>query len=96
MDDRKDPNQGEGDRMSARRYDAHVEEFVAEGKVEPAAREAEDYVEREPKDAARAERTARRGPHGLLGRVEDIVEEVLGKGRSVLERVRMRIAHTRK
>jgi hypothetical protein len=96
MDDRKDPNQGEGDRQSARRYDEHVEDFVAEGKVDEAAREAKTYVEREPKDAARAERTARRGPHGLRGKVEDIVEDVLGKGRALVERVRARIAHARK
>jgi hypothetical protein len=96
MDERKDPNQGEGDRTSARRYDEHVEGFIAEGKVESAAREAEEYVEREPKDAARAERTARRGPHGLRGTVEQIVEEVVGKGRSLLERMRARMAHARR
>jgi hypothetical protein len=96
MNDRKDPNQGEGDRASARRYDNHVEEFVSEGKVEPAARDAEEYVEREPKDAARAERTARRGPHGLRGQIEGIVEEAVGKGRALFERMRARIAHARK
>ena len=81
--DRKNQNQGEGDRKSARRYDKHVEEFVHTGKVEPAARTAKQYVEKNPESAARAERTARRGPHGYMGIVEGIVE----KGRSIAERV---------
>jgi hypothetical protein len=37
----KDPAmQGEGDRVGARAYASHVENFVAEGRVEPAARAA--------------------------------------------------------
>jgi hypothetical protein len=87
MNDRKDPNQGEGDRASARRYDKHAKEFVREGKVAPAARDAKQYVEKDPEGAERAERTARRGPHGYLGMIEDIV----AKGRSIVERVRARI-----
>jgi hypothetical protein len=96
MDDPKDPNQGEGDRISAKRYDDHVETFVSEGKVDNAAHEAEAYVERDPKSAARAERTARRGPHGLRGQLEEIVEELLGKARGMIERLRMRFAHARR
>jgi hypothetical protein len=84
----KDPNQGEGDRASARRYDEHVRDFVAEGKVEPAATQARDYVEREPGDAAKAEATAKRGPKGRWASVDQIVE----KGRSVFERLRARLA----
>jgi hypothetical protein len=87
MTDRKDPNQGEGDRISGRRYDRHVEEFVAEGKVPPAARNAKEYVEKDPEGAARAERAARRGPHGYLG----MIEAVVAKGRSMFERMRARI-----
>jgi len=30
-----DPDQGEGDRKSARRYNRKLREFVAEGKVDP-------------------------------------------------------------
>jgi hypothetical protein len=85
--DRKDPNQGEGDRASARRYDKHAREFVHEGKVPPAARDAKQYVEKDPEGAARAERTARRGPHGYMG----VVEGIVAKGRSIFERVRARI-----
>lgn len=84
----KDPNQGEGDRASARRYDEHLREFVAEGKVDPAAQEARTYVEREPDDAAKAEARAKRGPAGRWASVDQIVE----KGRSVLERLRARLS----
>ena len=84
----KDPNQGEGDRASARRYDDHVRDFVAEGKVDPAAREASTYVEREPDDAAKAEERAKRGPPGRWASVDQIVT----KGRSVFERLRARFA----
>ena len=84
----KDPNQGEGDRASARRYDDHVREFVAEGKVDPAATQARDYVEREPGDAAKAEASAKRGPAGRWASVDQIV----AKGRSVFERLRARLA----
>ena len=84
----KDPNQGEGDRASARRYDDHVRDFVAEGKVDPAARQARDYVEHEPGDAAKAEAAAKRGPKGRFASVDQIV----AKGRSVFERLRARLS----
>jgi len=84
----KDPNQGEGDRASARRYDDHVREFVDEGKVDSAASQARDYVEREPDDAAKAEAEARRGPMGRWASVDQIV----AKGRSVFERLRARLS----
>jgi hypothetical protein len=89
----KEPNQGEGDRISARTYDRHVREFVAGGNVESAARAAGDYVERAPGDAARAEDRARKGPaptkisidelvakgHTVIARVEKIVRRVAGR-----------------
>lgn len=84
MSQDKDPNQGEGDRASARRYDKHVEEFVGEGKVAEAANEARDYVERNPDDASKAERQAKRGP----GARHLSVDELVSKGHSVIERVR--------
>lgn len=80
----QDENQGEGDRVSARRYDQNLREFIAHGKVEPSARQAEDYVERSPKDAARAERTAKRGPEPT--RVS--LDELMAKGRTMIDRVR--------
>ncbi len=79
----KDPNQGEGDRASARRYDEHVERFVHEGKVPDAASEAKAYVEHEPEDAAKAERAARRHGERWLS-----VDEIVAKGHSILDRVR--------
>jgi hypothetical protein len=87
----KDPNQGEGDRRSARRYDRHVREFVAEGKVPDAASEAKDYVEREPEAAERAEREAR---HGHGGRWVS-VEEMIGKGHSVVDRLQRAVEQLR-
>jgi len=79
-----DANQGEGDRISARHYNEKLREFVASGKVDPAAREAEEYVEHSPGDAARAERRARRGPRAT----EISLDEIVAKGRTVVERVR--------
>jgi len=85
MSQAKDPNQGEGDRLSARRYDRHVREFVAEGKVPDAANEARLFVERDPDDARKAEESAKRGPRS--GRWAS-VDEMIAKGNSVLDRVR--------
>lgn len=84
MSQDKDPNQGEGDRASARRYDNNVREFVAEGRVPDAARDARDYVDHEPEDASKAEATAKRGPSGRWASVDEIVT----KGHSVLERIK--------
>ena len=81
----REPNQGEGDKVSARHYNRGAREFVADGKVDDAAHEAKVWVEREPADAARAEQKAARGPHHGV-RVS--VEELLDKGRSVVDRIR--------
>jgi hypothetical protein len=83
----KDPNQGEGDRASARRYDDHVREFIAGGKVGAAADSARKYVSHHPRDAARAERLARRGPHPWID-----VDELVAKSRTLVDRV-VGIAH---
>ena len=85
MSQDKDPNQGEGDKVSGRRYDNHVREFIAEGKVPEAADEARLYVEREPGDAEKAEQAAKRGPKG---RRFASVDQLVAKGHSVVERVR--------
>jgi len=79
----KDPNQGEGDRVSARHYNREVREFVADGKVEEAARDAKDFVEREPNEAERAERKAKRGPSARVS-----VDDLVAKARSVVDRVK--------
>lgn len=85
MSQDKDPNQGEGDRISGRRYDRHVREFIAEGKVPDAANDARLYVERDPDEAAKAERFARGGPSSSRSAS---VEEIVEKGQSVFDRVR--------
>ena len=84
MNPGRDPNQGEGDRVSARRYNKQVEDFVAEGKVGSSAHEAERYVEAQPKDAARAERKAKRGPH----HTKVSLDELVNMGRTVVDRLR--------
>jgi len=80
----KDPNQGEGDKLSARRYNSEVHEFVAEGKVDPAARDAARFLETEPDEAKRAEERAKRGPHPT----KVSVDELVAKGRTVIDKVR--------
>ncbi len=92
MSQDKNTNQGEGDRASARRYDREVREFVAEGKVPDAADKARDYVDRQPVEAARAERRARRGPmHRWVS-----VDEIIAKGQSVFARMKGVAANLRK
>ena len=86
----KDGNQGEGDRVSARRYDEHVRDFVADGKVDPAAGDARAYVEREPDDAAKAEAAAKRGPGAGI-----TVDSMIAKGQSLLGRVRPMVERLR-
>jgi hypothetical protein len=81
---RNGANQGEGDRISARRYNRDLRAFVDGGKVEPAARNARLYVAQKPEDAARAERQARRGPQPT--RIS--LDELVMKGRTLLDRVR--------
>jgi len=84
----KDPNQGEGDKASARHYNREVREFIADGKVDDAAREAAHYVEAEPSDAKRAERRASKGP----GASKVSVDEIVAKGRTVIDKVRPLVA----
>jgi hypothetical protein len=84
MSQDKDPNQGEGDRISARRYDRNVRKFVADGNVDEAADEARLYVERDPEQARAAEEAAKRGPKSRRSSAEGI----LAKGQSMIERVR--------
>ena len=88
----KEVNQGEGDRASARRYDSHAQEFVASGKVEPAAEQAKAFVDREPAKAAAAEAEARQGPHSshVLS-----IDKLVALGRSKLARLYGRIQQLR-
>jgi hypothetical protein len=83
----QDHNQGEGDRLSARRYNRDVRRFVADGKVDDAARDAKQYVEQHPSAAAGAEARARRGPHGRRGTAAT-VDELIAKGRTIVDRIK--------
>ncbi len=76
-------NQGEGDRTSARRYDRHVHEYIAEGKVDDAAQIARNFVELHPLDAERDERKARHGPTAFA-----TAEQLVARGRTFVERIR--------
>lgn len=78
------PNQGEGDRASSRQYNRHLQEFMAAGKVDRAARGAKKFVENEPEAAAAAEAEAKAGPHGGT---KVSIDELVAKGRSVIDRV---------
>jgi hypothetical protein len=80
-------NQGEGDRASARRYDRHVERFVADGSVEPAAKSAEAYVEDHPERARAAERKAARGPQRFPR-----LDELVAKAKDFVAKLRARYA----
>lgn len=80
----KEPNQGEGDKVSARHYNRRAEAFVADGKVESAARDAAQFVEAKPAEAARAEREAKRGPSST----KVSADELIAMGRTVIDRVR--------
>lgn len=83
----QDHNQGEGDRLSARRYNRDVRRFVADGKVDDAARDAKQFVEEQPGAAARAEAKARRGPRGRRGTAAT-VDELIAKGRTIVDRIK--------
>jgi hypothetical protein len=72
-----DKNQGEGDKVSAERYNKDLRSFISEGKVPAAARNARDFVDTQPDLAARDERKAKRGPRSWLERTIANVRAVL-------------------
>ena len=80
-----DQNQGEGDKVSARKYNNDLRDFISTGKVNKAAADARDYVDRDPEGAARAERKAKRG-------TVRPIDEIVAMGRSLVERVKRGIA----
>lgn len=76
-----EPNQGEGDHHADEKYRDDVREFIAKGKVEAAANDARDFVERDPEAARRAERAGKRGPRTT-------VDDLIARGRTVVDRVK--------
>jgi hypothetical protein len=85
--DVKEPNQGEGDRMSARVYNHHVRDYVAGGQVEPAAKSAESFVDTHPEQSRADERKAKQGPHAHP------FIDVVARGKAMIERLRARFMH---
>ena len=81
----KEPMQGEGDRVSARKYDEDAQAFIAQGKVPQAAREARAALEADPAGAAKAERDAKHGPASTDSHLS--LEELVAKGKSAVEKV---------
>lgn len=73
-------NQGEGDKVSATKYNNDVRTFIKEGKVDAAAKDAADFVDTQPLAAARAERVAKSGPKSWLQRTVENVRRVIGRG----------------
>jgi hypothetical protein len=80
-----DQNQGEGDKVSARKYNNDLRDFISTGKVDKAANDARAYVESDPEGAARAERKAK---HGTVRPIDEIV----AMGRNLVERVKRGLA----
>ncbi len=72
-----DKNQGEGDKVSAQKYNKDLRDYIAEGKVDDAAKKARDFVETQPDLAARDERKAKHGPMSWLERTVANVRAVL-------------------
>jgi hypothetical protein len=67
------PNEGEGSRTAARHYDDATEEFIREGKVEPAAQRAREAIE--GPEAAELRRAEERGKHPGMGEHDLDIEE---------------------
>jgi hypothetical protein len=75
-----------------------VQSFIAGNKVEPAAREAKDYVEHHPTEAERDEMAGKAGPRPLARRVEELITEgraIVHRAVSRVKRVRSKIAKRR-
>lgn len=81
----QETNQGEGDKASAKKYSSDLRDFISTGKVEGAAKDARDYVERDPEGAAAAEAKAKRG---TVRPIDDLV----AMGRSFVDRVKRGVA----
>lgn len=58
-----EPNEGEGNRTYAKVYNDAQRRFVQSGKVEPAAKEAEDSLSREGPELEKAEEKGKKPAH---------------------------------
>ena len=57
-------NEGEGNRTAAKVYNDATTRFAKSGKVDKAAREAEDSLENDGAELSRAEKAGRKPAHG--------------------------------
>lgn len=64
-----------------------MQSFIADDRVEPAAREAKSFVEQNPTQAERDEMAGRAGPRPILHRVEELVTE----GKAIVQRAVSRV-----
>ncbi|MGE0872301.1 MAG: hypothetical protein AB7P03_27325 [Kofleriaceae bacterium] len=78
-------NQGEGDRVAARRYDDQLRQFVAEGRVERAARDAAKAVDGPEAPGLRAAEQRGKAPArtGLVERARGVVNVLINVGRRI-------------
>jgi hypothetical protein len=84
-------NQGEGDKASARKYNANVRDFVASKKVDGAAKSAKDFLEANPAEAAHDEAVAKAGPHPVTKRIGELIDEGKAMVARAADRVRARL-----
>lgn len=57
-------NEGEGNRTAAKVYNDATTRFAKSGKVEKAARDAEDSLDSEAQELSKAEKAGRKPAHG--------------------------------
>lgn len=86
----KPTNQGEGDREAAHSYEAKLKEFIREGRVEPAARDAARAVDGPEAADLRAAEAKGKAPAQT-----GVVEAMLGVGRALVETAKAKLHHTR-
>ncbi|MBX3157858.1 MAG: hypothetical protein KF773_17955 [Deltaproteobacteria bacterium] len=80
-------NEGEGSRTAARAYNDDLRSFIDEKRVEPAAKEAKDFVEQHPTEAKAAEVRAEAGPTPIKHRLSELASE----GRAMFQRAQERV-----
>ena len=92
---KKDRNEGEGNRTAARDYNDGLQSFLATTDIEPAAREAKQFVDSHPAEASAAERKASEGPAPIRRRIEELISEgraiatrLIARGKKMIERAR--------
>ncbi|HVK75428.1 MAG TPA: hypothetical protein VM734_18995 [Kofleriaceae bacterium] len=86
----RDGNQGEGDRASARSYEAKLKEFIAKGKVDRAAHDAARAV-----DSTEGRRLREAEKKGKARAKTGLVGAVMGVGRAFVQGARAALHEAR-